>query len=88
MSLHENTEPASSPPPYVVGVGASAGGLEALELFFRAVPLDSGMVFVVIQHLSPDFKSMMDELLGRVTALPIIRPIGLNSIWLSGGAKR
>ena len=73
MSLNENTKPASSPPPYVVGVGASSGGLEALELFFRAVPLDSGMVFVVIQHLSPDFKSMMDELLGRVTALPIIR---------------
>jgi two-component system CheB/CheR fusion protein len=56
---------------YVVGVGASAGGLEALERFFSHVPLDTGMAFVVVQHLSPDFKSMMDELLARRTALPI-----------------
>ncbi len=59
--------------PYLVGVGASAGGLEALERFFAAVPVDSGMVYVVIQHLSPDFKSLMDELLGRVTPLKIVR---------------
>jgi two-component system CheB/CheR fusion protein len=59
--------------PYVVGIGASAGGLEALERFFAAVPVDSGMVYVVIQHLSPDFKSLMDELLGRVTPLKIVR---------------
>lgn len=58
---------------YVVGLGASAGGLEALERFFRAVPVDSGLVFVVIQHLSPDFKSLMDELLGRVTPLRVVR---------------
>src|SRR5271156_4546459 len=49
----------------VVGVGASAGGLEALEKFFKAMPVDSGMAYVVVQHLSPDFKSVMDELLGR-----------------------
>ncbi|MGB0129158.1 MAG: chemotaxis protein CheB, partial [Rhodocyclaceae bacterium] len=59
--------------PYVVGVGASAGGLEALERFFRAVPADCGMAFVVIQHLSPDFRSLMDELLGRVTPMAIVR---------------
>ena len=58
---------------YVVGVGASAGGLEALERFFRAVPADSGLIYVVIQHLSPDFRSLMDELLGRVTPLPVVR---------------
>ena len=57
--------------PYVVGIGASAGGLEALEAFFDNVPLPSGMAFVVIQHLSPDFKSLMDELLARHTDLPI-----------------
>jgi two-component system, chemotaxis family, CheB/CheR fusion protein len=56
---------------YVVGVGASAGGLEALERFFANVPIDSGMAFVVVQHLSPDFKSVMDELLARHTALAI-----------------
>ena len=47
---------------YVVGIGASAGGLEALEAFFDNVPAASGMAFVVIQHLSTDFKSLMDEL--------------------------
>ena len=59
------------PSPYVVGIGASAGGLEALEAFFDNVPLPCGMAFVVVQHLSPDFKSLMDELLARHTDLPI-----------------
>jgi two-component system CheB/CheR fusion protein len=59
------------PSPYIVGIGASAGGLEALESFFEHVPLDSGMAFVVVQHLSPDFKSLMDEILSRRTQLPV-----------------
>src|SRR5512138_1818185 len=58
-------------PVYVVGIGASAGGLEALERFFENVPLDTGMAFIVVQHLSPDFRSLMDELLARRTELPI-----------------
>ncbi|QDV26502.1 chemotaxis protein CheB [Aureliella helgolandensis] len=58
---------------HVVGVGASAGGLEALEAFFRAIPADSGMAFVVVQHLSPDFKSHMEELLARQTNIPVYR---------------
>ena len=58
-------------PTHVVGIGASAGGLEALERFFDNVPKDTGMAFVVVQHLSPDFKSLMDELLARHTELPI-----------------
>src|SRR6476469_2447265 len=58
-------------PSYIVGIGASAGGLEAIERFFDNLPLDTGMAFVVVQHLSPDFKSMMDELLARHTMLPI-----------------
>lgn len=57
----------------VVGVGASAGGLEALERFFDHVPEDTGMAYVVVQHLSPDFNSMMDELLSRHTKLSIHR---------------
>ncbi|WP_437308034.1 chemotaxis protein CheB [Sorangium sp. So ce388] len=57
--------------PYVVGIGASAGGLEALEHFFDNIPKESGMAFVVVQHLSPDFRSLMDEILGRRTELPI-----------------
>lgn len=60
-------------PSYVVGIGASAGGLEALRSFFSAMPLDTGMAFVVIQHLAPDYKSLMVELLARLTKLPILR---------------
>ena len=65
---------ASSPlhaPSHVVGIGASAGGLEAIERFFDNLPKETGLAFVIIQHLSPDFKSMMDELLARHTELPI-----------------
>jgi two-component system CheB/CheR fusion protein len=57
----------------IVGIGASAGGLEALETFFDNMPADSGMAFVVVQHLSPDFKSVMDELLARHTRITIHR---------------
>lgn len=60
-----------SQPSYVVGIGASAGGLEALERFFDHVESSTTMAFVVVQHLSPDFKSVMDELLRRHTELPI-----------------
>lgn len=55
----------------VVGIGASAGGLEALERFFDNLDNNTRMAFVVVQHLSPDFKSLMDELLARHTMLPI-----------------
>jgi two-component system CheB/CheR fusion protein len=74
-------------PTVVVGVGASAGGLEALERLFRAMPADTGMAFVVVQHLSPDFKSLMDELLERFTTMPAIpvtdtAEIRANTIYL------
>ena len=55
----------------VVGIGASAGGLEALQEFFKVMPANTNLVFVVIQHLSPDYKSLMDELLARNTDIPI-----------------
>ena len=58
-------------PTYVVGIGASAGGLDPLVKFFDNLPKETGMAFVIVQHLSPDFKSLMDELLGRHTPLPI-----------------
>ena len=60
-------------PTYIVGVGASAGGLEALEKLFANMPRYTGMAFVVVQHLSPDFKSLMNELLARRTDIPIDR---------------
>ncbi|GAA5505813.1 chemotaxis protein CheB [Novipirellula caenicola] len=67
-------QPDSKPknPCYVVGIGASAGGLEALETFFQEMPADTGMAFVVIQHLSPDFKSHMGELISRKTGIPVL----------------
>ena len=71
-STTPSTEPTQDPPDFhVVGIGASAGGLESLERLFSHLPIDSGMAFVVLQHLSPDFKSLMDELLSRRTRMRI-----------------
>lgn len=56
----------------VVGIGASAGGVEPLERFFASVSESSGLAYVVIQHLSPDYRSQMDELLRRRTSMPIV----------------
>src|SRR5205823_209686 len=56
---------------YVVGLGASAGGLEALRDFFAAVPTESGAAFVVIQHLAPAHRSQMVELLSTHTTVPV-----------------
>lgn len=77
---------------YIVAVGASAGGLEALQEFFKSVPLDTGIGFVVIQHLSPDYKSLMDELLARYTKLRIIKAtdnilVEPNTIYLNPPRK-
>ena len=71
----------------VVGIGASAGGLSALEELFSNLSTASGAAFVVIQHLSPDFKSLMKELLERQTAMSIHRveegmELKPNSIYL------
>jgi len=55
----------------IVGIGASAGGLEALEQFLRNVPETSGIAFIIIQHLDPTHKAMMAELLQRVTAMTV-----------------
>jgi two-component system CheB/CheR fusion protein len=63
-----------SSPAFVVGLGASAGGLEALELFFAKAPPDSGGSFVVVMHLSRDFKSLLDELLARHTKM-VVKPV-------------
>src|SRR5512140_2417946 len=57
----------------IVGIGASAGGLEALEEFLRHVPTDSGMAFVIVQHLDPTHKGIMPELLQRTTRMEVIQ---------------
>ena len=60
-------------PVMYVAIGASAGGLEAIESFFTAMPETSGLAFVVVQHLSPDYKSLMVELLSKKTRMPVCR---------------
>jgi two-component system CheB/CheR fusion protein len=74
-------------PSHIVGIGASAGGLEAIENFFKFMPPDSGVAFVVIQHLSPDHKSLMAELLSKRTRMRVHRAedgmlVEPNSVYL------
>ena len=57
----------------IVGIGASAGGLEALEQFFANVPENSGAAYVVIQHLDPTQKGMLPELLQRASKIPVFQ---------------
>ncbi|MBE9062796.1 chemotaxis protein CheB [cf. Phormidesmis sp. LEGE 11477] len=56
----------------VVGIGASAGGIEACSALLRAVPVETGAAFVIIQHLSPDTPSMLAQVLARETELPVV----------------
>lgn len=72
---------------HVVGIGASAGGLDAIQELFDYIPENTGMAFVIIQHLSPDFVSLMPELLAKHTKMPIYtaedkQRIEPNSIYL------
>jgi len=55
----------------VVGIGASAGGLEAFTQLLKYLPVDTGMAFVLIQHLSPDYRSLLPEILARATLMPL-----------------
>ncbi len=70
--MNKQTKPVNKDFP-VVGIGASAGGLEALEQFLRNVPKDSGMAFVIVQHLDPTHKGIMHELLGRATTMDVFQ---------------
>lgn len=83
--------PASSPahgqritePGIIVGIGASAGGLEAYRSFLSCMPADSGMAFVLVQHLAPDHKSMLAELLGKATTMRVVDPITSGHSYVS-----
>ncbi len=71
----------------VVGIGASAGGIPALESMFADVPPDCGMAFVVVMHLSPDHTSMLDSILSRQTRLPVHEitdgiPVEINHVYV------
>jgi two-component system CheB/CheR fusion protein len=71
MGNKQNTDK----PIHYVGMGASAGGLEAIEEFFKRMPEKSGLAFIVVQHLSPDYKSLMVELLSKKTRIPVHRSV-------------
>lgn len=57
----------------MVGLGASAGGLSALQAFFKAAPVDSGMVFVIVTHLSSEHESILADILQRSTSMPVVQ---------------
>ena len=63
--------PAENPDPTVVAIGASAGGIEALTELITHLPADTGMAFVLIQHLDPNHHSILTELLARKTSIPV-----------------
>lgn len=69
-SLNQNAAPAASFP--IIGIGCSAGGLEALEKFLSHVPAASGMAFVIVQHLAPEHVSALPELLQHHTLMPVV----------------
>ena len=63
--------PEEEKPSHVVGIGASAGGLPALQAIFEGIPHDTGAAFVVVQHLSPNFNTLMDELIARHSTMTV-----------------
>jgi two-component system, chemotaxis family, CheB/CheR fusion protein len=67
----ESTAAAQSAPFPIVGIGASAGGLAAFEAFFSSMPPESGIAFALVQHLSPDHKSILVELVKRYTRMHV-----------------
>ena len=67
MTPSDGTHPA-----LVVGIGASAGGLAAFKGFLSETPADTGMAFVLVQHLDPHHKSLLVELLGAQSPIPVV----------------
>ncbi|MDQ0126529.1 two-component system CheB/CheR fusion protein [Pseudomonas lini] len=77
----------------VVGIGASAGGLQAIKLFFENMPQDNGMAFVIILHLSPDHQSFADKIIQESTRMPVLQvtetvPIEKNRVYVISPAQR
>jgi two-component system CheB/CheR fusion protein len=70
--LQEKPSTSNSQQLRVVAIGASAGGLEAVTALLRALPVNIGMAFVLIQHLDPKRRCMLPELLSRTTRIPVL----------------
>ena len=82
-----DTELTKPQMPLIVGIGASAGGLDAFKAFFAAMPADSGMAFVLVQHLEPSHKSILAELIGRQTTMTVAEardgvPVAANCVFI------
>ncbi|HEV8290779.1 MAG TPA: chemotaxis protein CheB, partial [Tepidisphaeraceae bacterium] len=69
----EDVQPSSRSEFSIVGVGASAGGLEAFTQFLKAMPSDTGMALILVQHLSPKHEIVLPELLSGTTTMPVIQ---------------
>ncbi|MCX7068343.1 MAG: PAS domain-containing protein [Methylococcales bacterium] len=71
----------------IIGIGASAGGLEAFEQFFHAMPVNSGLAFVLVPHLDPSHGSLLTEILQRATTMPVMEaldqlPVEANHVYI------
>src|SRR5947209_7275362 len=71
-AVEPHDTPEESLPFSIVGIGASAGGLEAVSQLLRNLPPDTGMGFVLVQHLDPTHPSMLSEILSRESGMPVL----------------
>ena len=85
---NDSTSPPTTEQDFpIVGVGASAGGLEAFKTLLKAIPINSGMAYVLVQHLDPTHESILPEILARVTEIPVLEitddiPLAPNHIYV------
>lgn len=100
INVHANAEPSAArsgssreagprkrPSLSVVGIGASAGGLDSFRELLQNLPPDSGMAFVIVQHLAQDQKSMLPDILARSTTMPVLEvvdatPLAANRVYV------
>jgi chemotaxis response regulator CheB len=83
----ESDKPKTEQAGLIVGIGASAGGLAAFTSFLATMPANSGMAFILVQHLAPDHKSILSDLLGKATRMPVLEaedgmPMGANHVFV------
>lgn len=86
-NTNSTAKAAATPPKAVAGIGASAGGLQALEQFLSHTPTDSGLAWIIVQHLDPTQKAMLAELLQRATGMKVQQatqgmPLSANQVYV------
>src|SRR5262249_46207390 len=80
MAIDQHAERPKRPEPILVAIGASAGGVRALQSFFAALPSDTGAAFVVVVHLDPDRRSELPNILATRTRMPVVQVKGKEKI--------